>query len=185
VAAAVTIPDTAIPTTILVVRERHSICPRELYINTDGECSMGLLREVSLADLYKLFMDILSRPYAFESSFRNRGEEVITSMRSIAIPGTVVRDASRESDLMRRRRRWGTFLTASGSMAVVTGLFGVVFAVVALLDIVPHFGRISRMANVMLVLTFPILIFAAHCLDKIDEINAAIREHNFRSKEKK
>jgi hypothetical protein len=66
-------------------------------------------------------------------------------------------------------------------MSIVTGLFGTVFAVVALLDAVPHFGRVSKMADVMLVLTFPILVFAAHCLDKIDEINAAIREHYCRS----
>jgi hypothetical protein len=49
---------------------------------------------------------------------------------------------------------------------------------------VPHEGRASLLGTVLLAATFPLMIFAAHCLDKMDETNAAIRSANFISLKK-
>jgi len=80
-----------------------------------------------------------------------------------------------ETKLIAKRHRWANVLTASAAAASVTGLFGLSLAGASLLHLIPSNSSLSLYGNLLLTITFPLLIFAAHCLDKIDNVNAAIR----------
>jgi len=105
-------------------------------------------------------------------------------VKSIAFPNTLFPDLPAESKLILERRRWTIALTASASSSAVTGLVGLVLAAASLLRFVPHEGRASLFGTVLLAATFPLMIVAAHCLDKMDEANVAIRRANFVSQDK-
>lgn len=103
-------------------------------------------------------------------------------MKALTMP--VLRTAALSKDpdsgLRLRRRKWAKGLIASVSAACVTGLFGLLFAAASLLHFVAWSGRVSATSTILLAVSFPLLIVAAHCLDKMDEINHAIRSAQYR-----
>jgi hypothetical protein len=66
--------------------------------------------------------------------------------------------------------------------ASVTGLFGLAIAGASLLHIISAEGRFSNIGVVLLMITFPLLILAAHFLDRIDDANHAIRMSAYKHK---
>ena len=80
----------------------------------------------------------------------------------------------------RRKRRWSTMLLISAIGGVLTGITGLVLAGAALLHVIAPFGGVSMIGTFLLVVTFPLLIFQAHCLDKIEEANRAQRIASYR-----
>jgi len=80
-----------------------------------------------------------------------------------------------EARLAMSRRRWVLGLTVSASAAFVTVLLGLTLAAASLLHLVPPGSKPAIYGTVLLVVTFPLMFFAAHCLDMIDEVNRAIR----------
>ena len=99
-------------------------------------------------------------------------------MREIALSRHSFEMVSPESQLLRRRRRLALALTAFTASALVTGLFGLSFASASLIHAISSSGRTAIFGNVLLAATFPLVFLAAHYLDKIDEVNSAIRVAN-------
>ena len=87
-------------------------------------------------------------------------------------------DVTPEARLVRRRRRWGLGLAVSCLAAFLTGLVGLVLGAISLLHLVPADSNWGIYGPVLLIVAFPLMILAAHCMDKIDEVNAAIRGIN-------
>jgi hypothetical protein len=110
-------------------------------------------------------------------------EEVVvvtTAMRSIVIQNNLLRQAAAEASLIRERKRWAIGMSASAATAALTGLFGIVIAAFSLLHVIDPYGGLSLVGNLFLVVTFALMIVAAHCLDKMDETTAKIRAANER-----
>ena len=71
-------------------------------------------------------------------------------------------------------------LLMSAIAGVLTGITGVVLAGAALLHVIAPFGGLSMIGTFLLVITFPLLMFQAHCLDKIEAANRAQRVASYR-----
>jgi len=109
---------------------------------------------------------------------KNTSPVIEQKMRAIALPGNSFEILELESRLLRRRHRLALALTAYTAAFLVTGLFGLVLASASLVHVVSSASRAAILGNALLVLTFPLLFLAAHCLDKMDEVNSAIRVAN-------
>ena len=83
-----------------------------------------------------------------------------------------------EARLLRRRRRWALGLAVSITTAFLTGLLGLALGAISLLRLVLAESPSAIYGTVLLLVTFPLLVLAAHCMDKIDEVNRAIRGVN-------
>ena len=104
------------------------------------------------------------------------------TMRSEAVPISVTaisRHYSQESN-RRTHRRWMTMLLVAITLAVLTGGFGLALAAVSLLQIIAPYGRLAFVGTALLAVTFPILVFAAHCLDRIEDANRVQRMASYR-----
>jgi len=64
--------------------------------------------------------------------------------------------------------------------AAVTGIFGLALAGASLLSILDSRSRLGFMGTILLAVTFPLLVLAAHCLDKIEDANRAHRVASYR-----
>lgn len=73
-----------------------------------------------------------------------------------------------------------TMLLVAITLAVLTGGFGLALAAVSLLQIIAPYGRLAFVGTALLAVTFPILVFAAHCLDRIEDANRVQRMASYR-----
>ena len=62
--------------------------------------------------------------------------------------------------------------------AAITGIFGLTLAGASLLRIIDSRSELGFIGTILLAVTFPLLVFAAHCLDRIEDAN---REHRVAS----
>lgn len=84
------------------------------------------------------------------------------------------------TSFFRRKRRWSALLLLSAIGGIMTGITGLVLAGAALLHLISPFGGLSMIGTFLLVVTFPILIFQAHCLDAIEAANRDQRVASYR-----
>jgi len=99
------------------------------------------------------------------------------SMKADALFTAVIKIETEENErsLSRQKRKWDVCLLVSSISAAVTGIFGLVLSAAVFVDLVPHDGMLSIFGSLLLAVSFPLLVLAAHCLDRIDEIKHAIR----------
>jgi hypothetical protein len=86
-----------------------------------------------------------------------------------------IENAKSERTLGRHKRNWDVCLLVSLTSAAVTGIFGLVLSGAVFVELVPYEGMLSNLGSFLLAVSFPLLVLAAHCLDRIDEIKHAIR----------
>jgi hypothetical protein len=86
-----------------------------------------------------------------------------------------IENAKSERTLCRHKRNWDLCLLISSNSAAVTGIFGLVLSGAVFVGLIPHDGRLSIFGSLLLAVSFPLLVLAAHCLDRIDEVKHAIR----------
>jgi len=105
-------------------------------------------------------------------------------MKTMTIPPAVkvMREESSETAYRRLHRRWMTGLLVSSISAAVTGIFGLAFAVASLLHLISATGRLGLTGTILLAVTFPLVVFAAHCLDRVDDANRAYRIASYKRK---
>jgi hypothetical protein len=105
-------------------------------------------------------------------------------MKTIAISSTVkaFREVNEETTYRRLHRRWMTGLLVSSIAAGVTGVFGVALAVLSLIHVISTMGRLGLTGTVLLAATFPLVVFAAHCLDRVDDENRTYRMASYKRK---
>jgi hypothetical protein len=102
-------------------------------------------------------------------------------MKTVAISRHVTH-TPHEYDIsfLRRKRQWSTALLVSAIAGILTGMSGLVLAGAALLHIISPYGDLGILGTILLVVTFPLLIFQAHCLDKIEATNRAQKMANYK-----
>ena len=87
---------------------------------------------------------------------------------------------SRHNRLERTKRGWQSSLLMFMTASLLTSMFGLVLAAASLLGFVQSNGVLSIAGTVLLAVSFPLLVMTAHCLDRIGEIDRAIRIRSFR-----
>lgn len=84
-----------------------------------------------------------------------------------------VRQSEKADSYIKARRAWTTGLCVSGVLGIAAGLIGIIFSLESLSGIAG--SQMSVAGTVLIAAMFPLLILAAHCLDKIGEAKKAIR----------
>lgn len=83
-------------------------------------------------------------------------------------------------DLMSRSlSRWTAGLVFSSGFGILVGLLGTAIEALSILGIA-HESSVQVLGTAGIVLSFPLLILAAHCLDEIRTIEKRIRLQHFR-----
>lgn len=80
-----------------------------------------------------------------------------------------------ESRFQRKQTFWMGSLIVSASLGAVAGLCGIVIGAMSFLGLTGHIRGISTLTTVLVVASFPLLFGAAHCLDRLDDIEREIR----------
>jgi len=103
------------------------------------------------------------------------------TMKTIAI-SPVVRGVGEgsEKSFLRIRRRWSTLLLIGTTAGILTGLSGLILAGASLLRFISPFSGLGILGTVLLISTFPVLIFQAHCLERLEDANRAERVASYR-----
>jgi hypothetical protein len=68
----------------------------------------------------------------------------------------------------------------STTLAVLTAFFGLLLAGVSLLRLIDSGSHLALAGTLLLMVTFPLLVFSAHCLDRIEDANRANRMASYR-----
>lgn len=87
-----------------------------------------------------------------------------------------------ENKFRAARRRWLRCLLVSCIAGALTGLLGLLLSAASLLSVIPSRNLLTDVGVSLLVVTFPVLVFAAHCLDRVDDANREIRLDMYRKK---
>ena len=89
-------------------------------------------------------------------------------------------EADRSVSFLRRRRRWSTALLVSAIAGILTGGTGLILAGAALFRFISPYSGLGVAGTVLLVVTFPLLVLNAHCLDRIEDIKREQRMANYK-----
>ena len=77
-------------------------------------------------------------------------------------------------------RRWVIYMLMSTASAMLTAFFGLLLAGASLLRLIDSGGLPALVGTLLLMVTFPLLVVSAHCLDRIDDANRANRVVSYR-----
>lgn len=96
-------------------------------------------------------------------------------MRVMAIPSVTHfdYDGTGETPLHRRQQRWTWCLLVSIALTTFCGAAGLGIAAASFIS--RPTPAIGAFGTASVIVTFPLLVLVAHCLDKIDETDKAIR----------
>jgi hypothetical protein len=100
----------------------------------------------------------------------------------VILPATSDVHADFDVSFRRGRKRWLTALLAGSIAAIFTGVTGLVLAGASLLRVISPSGGLAVFGTILLAVTFPLLIFSAHCLDKIEDTNREQRMANLKQR---
>jgi hypothetical protein len=82
----------------------------------------------------------------------------------------------------RSRRRWLVLLLISVFAALFMAASGFALAALSLVHVIETYGRLSTTGVGLIAASFPTLMFAAHCLDRIDDADHAIKMDAYNEK---
>ena len=71
------------------------------------------------------------------------------------------------------------YLLMSTILAVLTAFFGLLLAGASLLRFIDSESFLALVGTLLLMTSFPLLVFSAHCLDRIDDVDRAYRQMVF------
>jgi hypothetical protein len=92
------------------------------------------------------------------------------------------RPAEKARNYQRSRRRWLVLLLISVFATLFMAACGFALAALSLLHVIETYGRLATIGVGLIAATFPTLIFAAHCLDRIDDADHAIKMDAYNEK---
>jgi hypothetical protein len=87
---------------------------------------------------------------------------------------------SPEARLEQRKRKWERSLLCSITAALLTLTFGLFTSAVALMNVIPASGTLASAGSVLIAVSLPLLVLTGHCMDRLKEIDHAIRISRFR-----
>ena len=98
-------------------------------------------------------------------------------MRTMAQAKNLLDDRihDKKAVLCRRKQRWTAALFISSVFGIILGGFGLVISGLNAFGFLTRGEGIGRVGSLLIVVAFPLVMFSAHCLDKIDQADKAIR----------
>ncbi|HMS39747.1 MAG TPA: hypothetical protein PKE69_05940 [Pyrinomonadaceae bacterium] len=101
-------------------------------------------------------------------------------MREVILAKILISKKEAESEFSKSRKRWMNALFASSIFGIVLGVTGFVISALSLFGFLAEKQNVSRLGTWLIVAVFPLMMFAAHCLDKIGNANKAIKNERFK-----
>ena len=103
-------------------------------------------------------------------------------MRSHAVSQTAnsVERHLADTEYRSELRRWVIYMLVSTVSAVLTAFLGLLLAGASLLRFIDSGSHVALAGTLLLMVTFPLLVFSAHCLDRIEDANRAHRVASYR-----
>ena len=103
-------------------------------------------------------------------------------MKTDAVSAVLTTLTPKYSDSSYRRvhRKWVFYMLTTTITAVITGIFGLTLAIASLLRIIDSRSELGFIGTILLAVTFPLLVLAAHCLDRIEDVNRAHRVASYK-----
>lgn len=96
-------------------------------------------------------------------------------MRTIYLPKTLYTERKASGTALEATLlHWKMTFVFSGALGAITGLAGTVIGVLSLLRLLSNYHRVENFGTVLLVVAFPLLILAAHSVDKAHEAEKSI-----------
>lgn len=86
------------------------------------------------------------------------------------------------ANFKRTRQRWTVVLLASLIAIAIMAAVGLSLSAASVLHLITSGGSLSSIGIGMIALEFPLLIFAAHCLDRIDDAEHVIKMAEYKQK---
>ena len=93
---------------------------------------------------------------------------------------TTVRPIHHDGSYLRVHRKWVFYMLTTTITAAITGIFGLALAGASLLHLIDSRSVLGFAGTILLATTFPLLVVAAHCLDRIEDINRADRVASYK-----
>jgi hypothetical protein len=97
-------------------------------------------------------------------------------MSSVTLPNSLYKDKKKvtRKALQASIERWNVTLVFSSAFGTFCGLLGTILGTLSLFGLLQAYRSIDQLGIALLVAAFPLLILAAHSLDKAHEIDKAI-----------
>jgi len=83
--------------------------------------------------------------------------------------------ADHSSRLHRQQSMWMTALVTSGSLGAITGVSAILIGTGSFFGLSKEIKGISSLLTVLIIIAFPMFVIAAHCLDRLDDVERSIR----------
>lgn len=98
-------------------------------------------------------------------------------MKEIFLPKILFyeKKSQKELTLCKIQSRWTAALIASSILGISSGLMGLIISGLSLLGFLANNKGVSNLGTWLIVVAFPLIMFAATSLDKVDEAEKAIR----------
>lgn len=96
-------------------------------------------------------------------------------MRVIVLPNNLFRENVDEEKLNKTITRWKTVLFISAVSGVFSGVIGLVLSGLTLLGLSDYLRGVGHLGNWMVAAFFPLMILAAHALDKMQAAKKVLR----------
>jgi hypothetical protein len=93
---------------------------------------------------------------------------------------TTLRPKYVDSSYRRAHRKWVFYMLTTTITAAITGIFGLTLAGASLLRIIDSRSELGYTGTILLAVTFPLLVLAAHCLDRIEDVNRSHRVASYK-----
>jgi hypothetical protein len=89
-----------------------------------------------------------------------------------------------EEILCRRKQRWTAALFIGAVLGVITGCVGLVISALNLFGFLTRYEGVVRLGTLLVALAFPLMMFGAHAMDKIAEIDRHEKRRIIEEKQK-
>ena len=77
--------------------------------------------------------------------------------------------------LERERAYWTMGLMSSASLGAIAGLSGILIGAASFVGLASGMRWTSSLVTWLIVISFPLFVLAAHCLDRLDDVEKRIR----------
>jgi hypothetical protein len=109
------------------------------------------------------------------SHWRGKSPEQEEKMRVIILPNNLFSEPMDEAALNKSVTRWKAVLFISAACGSFSGMVGLVLSGLTMLGLSDYLLGVGHLGNWMVGAFFPLLIVAAHALDKVQDAKKALR----------